>query len=551
MYFHDKGTYFFGISVKFTIIILFLIGNFLNIIHSVMKNTINLVVLTSVLLAGMLLSGCKKEEQQNVPGTVFTAWPEYSPTIYYDFDQDYPDFTMPTTNLPYTPSKVAWTRSYEWWSFFAGSDANSLVTEEAVIPMLKRLNKDFGYIRDQMGWPPDLPARNGFRSAVFLYGSGVIDDGASNTDKGGWQSAVTIYGVTYPMILASYYPVYCFDPTCAYSDTANQRSAMVHEGIHAIFSSMPGKNKKSWFHEGCNCWLQATMELERKYGQTYTSTSFGWLSMGSILAPFIPIECYSGWLKDGSFGGPDAEGVSSNYRKVIGGMQYSEVFPTFMGETLGKHSLPWIWQNCTGHVLEGIGGEIGKDQMRRLIQEYRAKLCLADLGRYSHAVQNMYQSYMGSIILSDVAGVDIPAWKATPYASMTEGDDGWLVPDDLTLPGWTGANIIPIVVDGDELTVSFKPNGTLSTSENMSCQLCYRTADGTTVYGEPFYDGSFTMKLDENVPVDNIVFAVVCNLDYVFTSTIRKNHYDYRLKLSKNAKEANIYKSYFSSFVLD
>ena len=123
-----------------------------------------------------------------------------------------------------------------------------------------------------------------------------------------------------------------------------------------------------------DCWLQATMELERKYGENYTSSSFGWLSMGSILAPFIPVECYSGWLKDGTFGGPDAEGVNNNYREIIGGVQYSEVFPTFLGEIPGKKSVPWIWQNSMKHVLEGIGEEIGQDQVKRLIQEYRARL---------------------------------------------------------------------------------------------------------------------------------------------------------------------------------
>jgi hypothetical protein len=515
-----------------------------------MKKSTNIGVLTAAILACMLLSGCSKEDVPE-PGEVFTTWPEYNPTIYYDFNEDYPDFEMPTTNLPYIPTHVAWTMEDEWWSFFAGDNANPLVTEAAVAPMLRRLNEDFGYLRDEMGWPPDKAARNGYRSAVFLYGSGLGTDNASNTDKGGWQSAVNIGGVVYPMILLSYYPIYCFDPACPYSDITYQTNAVVHEGIHAIFSSMPGVNNKAWFHEGCNCWLQATMELERAYGENYTSSSFGWLSMGSILAPFIPVECYSGWLADGSFGGPNAEGVNNNYREIIGGIQYSEVFPTFLGEILGKKSIPWIWQNCTQHVLEGIGAEIGNDQMKRLIQEYRARLCLCDLGRYSYAVKNMYEAYMGTVIESDVAGVDITAWKATPYASTTVGENGWLVPEERTLPGWTGANIVPIAIDGNKLTVTFKPAGNNSTSANMSCQLCYRTADGTTVYGTPFNKGDYTMVFDQYIPVDNIVFAVVCNLDYVYTGTIRTNHYDYRLKLSENAKAANIYKRYFSSFSLN
>lgn len=399
-----------------------------------------------------------------------------------------------------------------------------------------------------MGWPPDLAAQKGFRSAVFLYGSGLSTDDASNTDKGGWQSAVNILGTTYPMILLSYYPIYCFDPAYTGSDTTDQRDAIVHEGIHAIFASMPGCNNKSWFNEGCNTWLQGQMLLERKSGENFNCTEFGWLCMGSILAPFIPIETYSGWLADGTFGGPDAEGVNANYRQIIGGIQYSSVFASFLNESVGEKSIPWIWQNCMKHTIEGMADELGVDQTRRMIQEYRARLCLADLGRYSDAVLNMYKSYMGTIIESDVSGVTIPAWKATPYASTTEGSDGWLVPDDLTLPGWTGANIIPIDVDGDQLTVSFKPYGTLSTDDNMSCQLCYRTAEGVKVYGQPFTKGSFTLKFGENLPVNNIVYAVVCNLDYVFTSSIRTNHYDYRLKLSSNAKTSNIYRSYFEEW---
>lgn len=507
-------------------------------------------LLTCLLFATVILGAACTKEDIIKNGDKFTDWPSYNPTIYYDFRSDYPSFEAPTENLPYSYSNLAWTMEEGWWSFFAGKNANSVVTAAAVRPMLEKLNDDFGYIRDSMGWPPDKAARMGYRSAVFLFGSGLSTDQASNTDLGGWQSGVNIHGITYPMILLSYYPVYSFDPACPYNDKSYQTEAVTHEGIHAIFSSMPGVNKKSWFHEGCNVWLQSTMNLERTYGDNFKSESFGWLSMGSILAPFIPIECYSGWLADGSFGGPDAEGVNNNFREVIGGVQYSEVFPTYMGEVLGKNSIPWIWQNCMGHVLEGIGEEIGHEQIRRLIQEYRARLCLADMKRYSEAVLNMYESYFGAIIKSDVAGVDIPAWKATPYASTTEDEDGWLIPDELTLPGWTGANIIPIAVTGDELTVSFKPYGELSTVDNISCQLCYRTDDGTPVYSETFGEGSFTLKFGDDLPQDQIVFAVVTNLDYIFTSTIRKNHYDYRIMLSDNAKASNIYRRYFSEFIL-
>ena len=377
------------------------------------------------------------------------------------------------------------------------------------------------------------------------------------------------------MVLLSYYPISCFDPDCAYSDKTYQTEAVTHEYIHAIFASMPGCRKSAWFHEGANCWLQATMKYNREYPDgNYTANDMGWLSTGSAIAPFIPIECYSGWLLDGSFGGPQAQGVNENFRQTIGGIQYSEMFPTFLGEIIGKGSVPWVWNNCTGNVLSGIAEEIGKEQMERMIQEYRARIALCDMGRYSQAVLNLTKNAMGAVYGSDVEGKYVAPWKATPYASLTpvvdeeetralgkptppapdvkeEGignweDANWLKPDELTLPGWTGANIVPIKVEGDKLLVAFQPYGEHSTEDNMSCQLCYRTAEGKTVYGNPFKTGSYLLDLSKDRPANDVVFAVVCNLHYTFEkSDVRKYKYDYRMMISENAHVANIHKSWF------
>ena len=495
-------------------------------------------------------------------GEYFLEWPAYNPTIHYDFNKENGQLPVPTKNLPLAGNKYYKvypaandTETKSWWSFFVGKNANPLVKDNEVAAknMLARLNEDFAYISDVMGWPRDLAPQKGYRSAVFLYGSGLPTDNASNTDLGGWQSAVTIGGTSWPIILASYYPVYCFDPACRYTDAESQCSAMVHEGIHAIFASMPGCRKASWFHEGANCWLQATLTYERQYGKDYTANDFGWLSMGSIMAPFQPIECYSGWLTDGTFGGPGAQGVNGasptgNVRKIIGGSQYSEVFPTFLGEIVDYMAVPWVWMNATGYVLEGIAKQIGEEQMRRMIQEYRARLVLCDFGKYSQAVKHMYNTYMGTVIESESWSVYSKPWRATPYAPTEEDEEGWLVPDQAITPGWTGANIIPIRVESSPLTVSFKPNGKLSTADNMSCQLCYRTEDGKTVYGKPFSEGSYRLEFDKYKPANNVVFAVVCNLDYTYTGNvnIRRNHYDYRLKLSKNARPANVYGNWFN-----
>lgn len=481
-------------------------------------------------------------DENGLAENMFTEWPAYDPVISYKFSDDYPDYEMPTRNLPYTGRNLDWTMHDGWWSFFAGTNANPLVTEEAVQPMLERLNTDFAYIRDVMGWPPDMAVQNGYRSAVFLYGSGLSTDNADNTETGGWQSWVSINNTDWPVILISYYPVYCFDPDCNYNDIEFQTDAVVHEGIHTMFSSMPGRNNKAWFHEGSNCWLQATMELDRSGLTDYSGLKFGWLAAGSMIAPFIPIECYGGWLADGSFGGPNYEGLNDNTRRILGGVQYSEVFPTFLAEYLGYYSIPWIWQNCRGMVLSGMGTVMGEEQMRRLIQEYRARLCLADLGRYEAAVMRMYNDNMGVRIYSEFSTAPAEDWTATPYAATTPDDDGWLIPEERTLPGWTGANIVPLKVEGESVTVTFD-----AMNNNMSLQLCYRTADGKAVYCDPVTGGDCTIVTRELRPANDVVFAVITNLDYTYSVINQRSlHYSYRLKPGNGVKAtADIHTDWF------
>lgn len=483
---------------------------------------------------------------EEAPDSTFTEWESYSPSLSYNFKEEYPDFKEPTKNLPYSYSNLDYVVSDRWWSVFVGKNANSKVTETGVKNMLERLNTDFAYLRDVMGWPPDLAPQKGYRSAVFVYGSGLSTDNASNTDEGGWQSWITVNNTSYPMILISYYPIYCYDPACSYSDITYQTDAVVHEGIHTVFSSLPGGKNAAWFNEGCNCWLQATMELDRSGTTNYNSLSFGWLASGSVIAPFIPIESYGGWLTDGTFGGPNIQGMGSNTRYLLGGIQYSEIFPTFLGEYLGYNTMPWIWQNCTTRILEGLAKGLGAAQVKRIIQEYRARLCLSDFGRYEQAVQKVYKTYMNYNIYAENENDNTtPNWKATPYTPTTKDEEGYLVPDEATLPGWTGANIIPIKVNSTAktVTVTFDPK---STTKNMSCQLCYRTAAGKTIYGLPFYEGDYTIGLEEDKPANGIVFAVICNLNYTYSNSIRSKHYPYRLKLGNGATgTASVYGDWY------
>jgi hypothetical protein len=462
-------------------------------------------------------------------GTAYT-WPTYNPTISYNFKDEYGDVPMPTQDLD-DCSGVAGSLSSGWWTFRWGANKNPLVTEAAIRPMLERLNTDFAYFRD-MGWPPDLRALNGYRSAVYLYGSGLCTDNASNTDLGGWQSAIYYNGQSWPMILASYYPVYSFDPACTYGDKVSQQGAMVHEGIHCILASLPGCKNAAWFHEGGNTWLQ--QEADSRRSGNYSS--MGFLNAAAIIAPFMPIECYSGWLQDGSFGGPSAEGVNMynngtqicTWKNLLGGTQYGNLFPTFLGQALGDGSVPWIWKYCTSRVLEGMAATLGDDQIRRLICEYRAKQAVVDFGKWNNAVTALLDANMGAAIQEEWSpyNIDCPVWTATPYAVTTNNGNGLLTPAAWTTPGWSGANQIPLTVSGSSVTVNFQP-----IDANMTCQLCYIATDGTRVYSDIVSSGDCRLDLVK-APANNVVIAVICNTDYIYNGeSTRTAHYDYRLQL--------------------
>ncbi|WP_321343653.1 T9SS type A sorting domain-containing protein [uncultured Draconibacterium sp.] len=461
------------------------------------------------------------------------SWPNFSPTLNYNFRDEYPTLEMPTKDLDDCPSVVG-TQSSGWWTFKWGPNKRSEITEAAITPMLERLNKDFAYFRDTMGWPPDKRAKEGYRSAVYLYGSGLCTDDADTTALGGWQGAISYQNESWPMILASYYPIYSFDPACPYGDREGQMGAMVHEGIHAVLADMPGAKQAAWFHEGGNTWLQQEMEATKS--QSYDE--MGFLNAGAYIAPFMPIECYTGWLQDGSFGGPSAEGVNMfegsqqicTWRTLLGGNQYGNTFPTFLGQALGKGSIPWIWQNCPERVLEGMAAGIGDMQIRRLIMQYRAKQALIDMGEWSGAIKKLLDGNMGGTIGAEwqPSWIQCTPWRATPYAKtwMRDTENKILTPEPRTTPGWSGANQIPLLVSGTQVEVNFMPLG-----KNMTCQLVYRATDGTPVYSKPVSSGSCKLNLDK-APANGVVIAVICNTDYVYEGEeTRKAHFDYRLQL--------------------
>jgi len=464
------------------------------------------------------------------------TFPAYEPNLDYDFRDEFADIDPSSFEvyLGCDESEVAGYRTDGWFAFIWGPNRNPDITDEDIDQMLAELNEDMAYARDVMGWPPDRLAQEGYYSNVYLYGSGLCTDNASNTETGGWQSGIN----GYPMVLLSYYPIVNHD-----------RGGITHEAIHAIMASMDGR-KAHWFNEGGNTWLQMNMSAEQtgNYG-------VGFLDGVPFLAPHQPIECYSGWLQDGSFGGPDAEGVNqtsggqqiSTWRDYLGGSQYNSVFSHFLALYVSPGSNAWLWSN-TNHinVLETLADGLGVEQTQRAILEYRARQALLDFGPWTEAFAEPINGNWGRTIgAEEIAGgilMEPPAHQLTAYAKTTL-DGSTLTPDPLTLPGWSGANQVPLTISGDagEVRVDFEPLG-----ENMRLQLAYRAEDGSAVYGQPIESGTSCLRLDQT-PRDGVVIAVVTNVDHLYEGeTTRTTKYDYRLHLEAGVTgTADVMDQYF------
>lgn len=464
-------------------------------------------------------------------------WPTYSSTLNYNFKDAGITYSKPTKDVSGTCTNIAKNANGvyhgEYWAFYHGANKNALVTEASILPMLARFDKDFAYITDTLGWPRDTRVEDGYYSAIYLYGSDACTGSNDNTAKGGWQSWID----GYPAVNASYYPVYSFDPASTYNDKISQQNAMIHEGIHAILTTL-GASHVHWFQEGGNTWLQQEMEVRRSNATQYSG--MGFLNAGNLMAPFVPIESYSGWLLDGSFGGPGAEGVDAgqgicNWRNMLGGVQYGNLFPTFLGLWVAEGAVPWIWVNIPNgsgqYILESIAAAIGESQTRSIIMEYRAKLALLDMKKWSNEMKTLLNQNVGSTIgceWTPCAVENVPTWKVTPYAVTTDSS-GILIPEERTTPGWSGANVIPLTIQTNATQVKLS---LLSVTNSMSLQIAYRATDGTPVYSTPVF-GANTATLNlSKAPQSNVVFAIISNTDYDYAGeTTRKTHHSYRLKL--------------------
>ncbi len=481
-------------------------------------------------------------------------WAANTPKFSYNFRDEYPDLEAPTKTHTFKKKDGTLSNQVvgEWWSAHWGDNLNAEVGGDeynAFTNMVKKFDEDFAYIRDNMGWPPDKSPKYGYRSFIYVFGSGLANDNTSSTEMGGYQGYTNADGDGWPCVWASYYPVARFrdDADQKWSDGDYQREAMIHEGIHAVLADMPGVKDAAWFHEGGNTWLQAAMSTER-YGVTGTP---GFLDACQFIAPFQPIECYSGWLQDGSFGGPSAEGVNMfqsdgaqvcTWRNLLGGTQYGNGFPITLAHIVGKGAIPWIWRYCPKRVLEGIADSIGEESTRSLIMQYRARQATFDIGVNMQGYRSVTHGNLGATIKAEWSPywINVAPYKVTPYQTLTRNSrDGWLAPEQITTPGWSGGNIIPIHVspESNMVKVEFRPEDL-----NMRAQLCYRTKSGKTYYSYPVHCGTLSLDISDR-PANGVIFCVVANTDHVYEDknyeyygeSLRKHHFDYRIKLGAGA----------------
>ena len=497
------------------------------------------------------------------PGDAYT-WPGYRSDLDYDTKSNLGDIQPPTKFNDDCPG-VTGKKAGKWWAFYWGKDRDSRITDVTIDSILKKYDTDFEYLYNEMGWAPDAQAQEGKYSAIYYYGSGTCAGGAKEDTTGGWQTWVA----GYTAVAASFYPLYSFNTSCPYHDRVAQMDAMIHEGIHSMTNGYPGAKDAHWFQEAGNTWIQQDMFSHREG----IYSGMGFLNAATLMAPFMPIETYSGWLIDGTFGGPgggaDNGGVTGkNQRYLLGGSQYSNIFPTFIGTWLGTGAVRWIYGNAYGktkYLLEtyGLDKGLGDAGVRRLITEFRAKLAMLDMKNWSNEIKNLLNQNFGSQTYWEQDMWDNNkysyTWTMTPYQTVTESN-GYLIPDQETTPGWSGSNVVPLKVQSGakEVSVSFYPNGANSNNKNMNFLLCYRATDGTPVYSEPITgEGKATLRLDKAPSSTNgtqMVFAVIVNTDYQYTGNtgIRKLHYDYKLKLEtgvSGAGAANV--KYYNDFKLD
>jgi hypothetical protein len=220
----------------------------------------------------------------------------------------------------------------------------------------------------------------------------------------------------------------------------------------------------------------------------------------------------------------------STWRQYLGGNQYNTVFSHFLAVHLSRGANAWIWKKGPhNQVLRSLAEGLGDAQTRHLIMEYRARQAMVDFGPWTDALKVPITSTWGLTITSEPAAGGVQratSHKLTPYVATPQSGTT-LTPAPATLPGWTGANQVPLKVSGNKVRVKFNP----LSSTGMRFQLAYRAQDGSAVYSQPVSGGEACLDLSR-APKSGVVIGVVSNTDYIYGGeATRKAKYDYRLEL--------------------
>jgi hypothetical protein len=284
---------------------------------------------------------------------------------------------------------------------------------------------------------------------------------------------------------------------------ASQRYDVTHEFNHVLQSSyntFPG-NRVSWIHESYNDYL-ILLTVEHALGATpgqaaqfALPNNVSYLDILTYQQNYAPIESCGVAVKDGSsVTGP------ADFPNDITGFRYNDLFPLFIAQRVGQHFFADVWEQANGkeQVLQVMARLLDQPRVTCMVGEYSARLAVGDFGEFSTSIQKI-------------------ANDPTMYATLAT-QDGWLVPTNtLTLPRYTGRNMVPITVTAGATAVSvnFAPDaaGSNGTPEQMQIELVYRATDGSVVFGAPASTGTATVALSKP-PKNNVVIAVITNVTF-------------------------------------
>lgn len=446
-----------------------------------------------------------------------------------------------------------------WFSVHYGNQLHPEVSDKDIRSAIDYANKYFDILFRELGWPVTYSHQNGYFQDIYILGSGLNGDDSPQSTKAGYQGWVNHNGKLTPVVYVGYSVFNIFSNDTPNGDIQYEKFVLLHELIHCVFNSLPDV-APGWLHEAANGWLINKLILKNGI-EAYYSDEF---TNQTLMAPHIPIESLGGWRADGAFAGPIGVFGNGQYGfekevlapTIVGGaIQYAKTFPLFLDQFISKQATYWAWDKGYkkgDQLLAALAKEFGEQKTKHLITEYRARQAFADFGKWSEKFLTKMESTLGKEFkyipidsITEEAGSNSESiYKLTPYVeTVLEKNKKTLKPAEITLPGWTGANQIPLKVKASSSKVSIKFN---PLENNMTCQLVYRNKHGKPIYSPYVTKGLCSIEL-EGRPQNNVIIAVITNTDFVFKKELNQKKFDYRIDLEEGVKKAaDIYTPWFA-----